>query len=148
MWHRLRPLPGGRAAFSRLLGWAAPYTATMGARVEVLHEGYCRAVLPDHHRVRNHLQSIHAVALVNIAELTGNLALMYSLPDDARFIVAGVSVDYVKKARGTIVAECHCSVPTSSQRTTYEIPVVMTDASGDVVARATLRSLVGPKKKA
>ena len=107
--------------------------------------GFARVELDDRRKLRNHLRSVHAVALVNLAELTGNLALSYSLPDDARFIVTGLTIDYVKKARGTITGTSECPVPTTSERHEYEVPVVMTDSSGEVVARATLRSLVGPK---
>jgi acyl-coenzyme A thioesterase PaaI-like protein len=96
-------------------------------------------------KVRNHLNSVHAVALVNLAELTGNLALAYSMPDDARFIVAGLTVDYAKKARGLITGTCTCPVPGTNARIEYAVPVVLKDAAGDVVATCTLRTLVGPK---
>jgi uncharacterized protein (TIGR00369 family) len=146
MWNRLAGVPGGKRLFSTMVGQAAPYTGTMGARVRELTAGYARVTLKDRRRLRNHLGSIHAVALVNLAELTGNVAMAYSLPDDARFIVAGLSIDYLKKARGDITGESHCPVPADSGEHTYEVPVVMRDASGDEVARATLRTLVGPKK--
>jgi uncharacterized protein (TIGR00369 family) len=145
LYDRLAALPGGKALFSLAVGRMAPYTGTIDARVVELREGFARVELDDRRKVRNHLRSVHAVALVNLAELAGNLALSYSLPDDARFIVAGLSIDYVKKARGTITAISECPVPPTSERSEYAVPVVMSDASGDVVARATLRSLVGPK---
>lgn len=145
-WNLVAGLPGGKALFSRLIGRMAPYTGTIGARITALRPGFCQAQLADRKEVRNHLASVHAVALVNLAELAGNAALAYSLPDDGRFIVAGLSIEYVKKARGTITATSECPIPTSSARAEYEVPVVMTDASGEVVARATLRSLVGPKR--
>ena len=47
---------------------------------------------------------MHAIALVNLAEIAGNVAISYTLPGDARFIVAGITIDYVKKARGTLRA--------------------------------------------
>ncbi|HVK75224.1 MAG TPA: hotdog fold domain-containing protein [Kofleriaceae bacterium] len=147
-WNLLAGLPGGKVLFSRLVGRLAPYTGTIGARVVTLRPGFCQVELDDRRGVRNHLASIHAVALVNLAELAGNAALAYSLPDDARFIVAGLSIDYVKKARGTITATSECPVPATSERVEYQVPVVMTDAGGEVVARATLRSLVGPKARA
>jgi uncharacterized protein (TIGR00369 family) len=133
--------------FSRLVGQAAPYTGTIGAVVDEVRTGYARVTMADRRAVRNHLSSVHAVALVNLAELTGNIALAYSLPDDARFIVAGLSIEYVKKARGKITATSECPVPGTSERKEYEVPVVMRDPDGEVVARATLRSLVGPKKQ-
>ena len=103
--------------------------------------------MKDRSWLRNHLRSVHAVALVNLAELTGNLCLAYSLPDDARFIVAGLRIDYLKKARGPITGRCSFTVE-SSERREYEVPVDLMNDAGEVVARATLRTLVGPKKQA
>lgn len=145
-WDRLRPLPGGKRLFSRLIGRMAPYTGTIGAHVEELRAGYARVVLRDRHAVRNHLDSVHAIALANLAELCGNVAVAYALSDDARFIVAGMSIEYLKKARGTIVAESRPPEIASNERREYAVEVEMRDRVGDVVARATLRTLVGPKR--
>jgi len=146
-WDLLSRFPGGKLLFSKAVGRVAPYTGTIGARVEELTRGFSRVTLRDRRAVRNHLQSVHAVALVNLAELTGNVALAYSMPDDARFIVAGLTIDYLKKARGLITATCACPVPETSERREYDVVVEMKDADGALVARSTLRSLVGPKPK-
>lgn len=146
LWDRVASLPGGKRVFSRLVGRAAPYTGTIGARVVELRPQYSRVEMADRRGVRNHLKSVHAVALANLVELTGNIAVAYTLPDDARFIVAGMSLDYVKKARGTIIGTCDCPAIDSSERREYQVPVVLRDRSGEVVVEATLRTLVGPKK--
>jgi acyl-coenzyme A thioesterase PaaI-like protein len=146
LWDRLHRLPGGKRLFSRLVGLAAPYTGSMGAQVVDLRHGHADTRLADRRAVRNHLQSIHAVALANLVELTGNVAVAYSIPDDARFIVAGLSVEYVKKARGTITGLCDVQVPSSSERREIEVRVTLRDAGGAEVARGTLRTLIGPKK--
>lgn len=145
-WDRLQKLPGGKRIFSRLVGRLAPYTGTLGAVVQELGEGHSRVTLTDRKAVRNHLSCVHAVALANLVELTGNLALAYSLPDDARFIVAGMNLDYLKKARGTITGECRIQPIESSARKEYDVPVVLKDPSGAVVVEGTLRTLVGPKQ--
>ena len=145
-WDRLEKIPGGRQVFSRLIGRLAPYTGTLGARVRELGDGYARVTLDDRKAVRNHLSCVHAVALANLVELTGNLALAYSLPDDARFIVSGMSLDYVKKARGTITGECRIPPIQSSMRNEYDVPVTLKDPSGEVVVNGMLRTLVGPKR--
>lgn len=144
MWSRLENVPGGRALFSRFVGEFAPYTGTIGARIVELRLGYAKVEMEDRRRVRNHLRSVHAIALANLAEVTGNIAMAYAMPDNARFIVAGMSIDYVKKARGTITGECHCPVPEGNEKRTYEVPVVMRNSQGEEVARATLRTLIGP----
>ena len=145
-WDRLSPLPGGKRIFSAMIGRAAPYTGSIDGRVEQLERGFARVSMRDRRAVRNHLDCVHAIALLNLAELTGNIALSYTLPDDARFIVAGMSIDYLKKARGTIYGVCRVPPVSSSARQEYEVEVSLEDASGEVVARSTLRTLVGPKK--
>ncbi|MCA9491307.1 MAG: DUF4442 domain-containing protein [Myxococcales bacterium] len=147
MWDRLSWIPGGKTLFSRAIGRAARYTGSIRAKVVRLEKGSAEVVMPDRPAVRNHLRSVHAVALANLAELTGNVAVAYTLPDDARFIVAGMDLEYVKKARGPITGRCEVEVPPTSERQQIDVPVTLHDASGDVVVRATLRTLVGPKKK-
>jgi len=142
-WNLLANVPGGKVVFSKLVGRAAPYTGTIDARVTVLRPGYCEVQMQDRRGVRNHLSSIHAIALANLAEMCGNTALAYSLP--ARFIVAGMSIDYKKKARGTITAVSESPIPQTSARMQYDVPVSLRDASGAEVAHVTLKSLVGPK---
>jgi acyl-coenzyme A thioesterase PaaI-like protein len=144
-WDLLAGIPGGKVMFAKILGRMAPYTGSIGATVTTLRAGYCQVHLEDRRAVRNHLQSVHAIALANLAEMAGNLALAYSLPDDARFIVAGIDMKYLKKARGMIVATGESAIPATSVRAEYEVPVTMKDSSGDVVATAVLHTLVGPK---
>jgi acyl-coenzyme A thioesterase PaaI-like protein len=144
-WDLLSVMPGGKLLFSRLIGRMAPYSGTIDARVTVLRPGYSEATMADRKQVRNHLSCIHAIALVNLAEIAGNVALFYSMPDDARFIVSGIDIEYLKKARGTITAVGESPVPRTNARAPYDISVTLRDAKGDDVARATLHSLVGPK---
>jgi acyl-coenzyme A thioesterase PaaI-like protein len=145
-WDRVSKLPGGKALFSGVIGVAAPYTGSLGARVVELERGRARTELADRRRVRNHLDCIHAIALANLIELTGNVAVAYTLPDDGRFIVAGMSVEYLRKARGTITGTATCPLFESSEKAEYPIDVSLTDRKGEEVARGTLRTLVGPKK--
>jgi acyl-coenzyme A thioesterase PaaI-like protein len=145
VWNLLSGMPGGKVVFSRLIGRMAPYTGTIHATVTVLRAGYAEVQMPDRRGVRNHLDCVHAVALANLAELAGNVALMYSLPDDARFIVSGMDIEYTKKARGLITAVGESPIPRTAARAQFDVPVILRDSSGEQVARAVLHSLVGPK---
>ena len=147
-WDKLAGKPGGKLLFSKMLGMAAPYTGTINARVEDLRVGHARVSLRDRRFVRNHLRSVHAIALANLAEVTGNVALAYSLPSDARFIPTQIHIEYLKKARGTITGISDCPVPDSSERGEYLVPVSLRNEAGEEVARATLTTLVGPKRSA
>lgn len=146
-WDRLAWAPGGKAIFSRLVGMAAPYTGSMGATVLELGRGHAKVELTDRRAVRNHLDCVHAIALANLAELTGNVAVAYTLPEDARFIVAGLSIEYLKKARGTITGHAVCPLFTGNAKEEFDIEVSLVNPHGEEVAHATLRTLVGPKKR-
>jgi len=136
LWRRLSGLPGGKRLFSVLFGRMAPYTGTLGARVETLEPGLCRVSLRDRRRVRNHLNSIHAMALANLAEAASGLALVAALPPGVQGIVTGFSITYQKKARGRLVAECRVDVGAVTAEREQRAEVAISDAVGDVVARA------------
>ncbi|MDQ3364108.1 MAG: DUF4442 domain-containing protein [Myxococcota bacterium] len=144
-WDLLSVVPGGKLVFSRLVGRMAPYTGSIGATVTVLRPGYAEVLMQDRKAVRNHLDCVHAIALANLAELAGNIALAYALPDDARFIVSGIEIEYLKKARGPITAVGEPPVPRTATRAQIDVPVTLRDEGGDAVAKAVLHSLVGPK---
>jgi uncharacterized protein (TIGR00369 family) len=126
-----------------MLGRMVPYTGALGARVQALEPGHARITLRDRRGVRNHLGSIHAVALANLAEVTSGLAMLTSLPEGARGIVVHLGIEYLKKARGTLTAECRCAAPSGREETITVKADVMNDA-GEVVARAEVRWLIRP----
>lgn len=146
-WHQLSSKPGGKWLFSRVLGRLAPYTGSIGAQITQLEPGYCQVKLADRHRVRNHLHSIHAIALCNLGEMSTGLALMNSLPVNMRGILKGISVDFQKKARGTLTSECHCAVPTQMERQEQQVTAEIHNAEGEIVAIVTALWLIGPESK-
>jgi len=146
-WDKLSPLPMGKWLFSQGIGHMAPYSGSVGALVDELRPGYARLQLRDRRKVRNHLNSVHAIALMNLGEMATGLALMAAMPDDARGILAGLSMDYHKKARGLLTAECNCEAPSSSERREYEVIGEIKDESGELVATARARWLIGPRSK-
>jgi len=136
-WQRLEGRPGGNWLFNRILARAIPYTATVHPEVLHIEPGFARVAMADRRGIRNHLNSIHAIALANLGELTGGLAMTATLPPDVRGILIGLQVQYKKKARGRLVAEARCDVPTVTTTVDYELRSHVTDASGDEVAVIT-----------
>lgn len=144
IWGQCQRLPLGKRLFSRILGTVIPYTGSIKAHVDHLEPGHAVVVLPDRRRVRNHLNSVHAIALANLAELSTGLAMISGLPIGVNGILVGLTVSYEKKARGELRAECKCSVPEGDTRQEVAIETEIKDQAGDVVTRATATWLVGP----
>jgi acyl-coenzyme A thioesterase PaaI-like protein len=144
-WQVLHGLPGGRWLFSRFLGRMIPYTGSIRPDVLELAPGFARIRMRDRQAVRNHLRSIHAIAVTNLAEVTSGLAMTAALPATVRGIVLGITIRFDKKARGTLTAECRCSVPAVTARMEYPVTAIVRDGVGDTVAEATVRWLLAPR---
>lgn len=143
-WDRLKHRPGGEWLFARVLARGIPYTATIHPRVLVIEKGYARVEVADRRRIRNHLNSIHAIAIANLGELSGGLAMTATLPPDVRGILIGLQVEYKKKARGKLMAEARCEVPAVTAPIDYRLTSRVTDTTGDEVATVTATWRLSP----
>ena len=143
-WQRLSRWPGGAMLFSLGLGWTAPYSGTIGARVEDIRPGYARVTMRDRRRVRNHLHSIHAIALINLGEIATGLAVLSTIGEDMRGIVLKLQADYVKKARGNLTAIAEFNLPQSlDDDTACEVEAELRDQTDEIVAVVKATWLLG-----
>ncbi len=134
--------------FSLALGLIAPYSATIGARVEDIRPGYAQVSVRDRRRLRNHLHSIHAIALVNLGELATGLAVLSTISADMRGILVDIHADYLKKARGKLTATAEFELPESLlDNTSCEVEAQLKDQSGEIVTRVRATWLIGYKTR-
>ena len=145
-WDRLSRLPGGRRMFARLLGRMVPYSGTIRPFVHELEPGRAVVSIVERRGLRNHFRSVHAIALANLGELASGLAMTLALPDGVRGIPIRVEVDYLKKARGRIVAEGRATPPeVVAADTDASATAELRDALGDVVATVVVRWRLSPE---
>ena len=147
LFRRLSSKPGGKWLFSSLVCLKAPYFASIAPRIESLEPGRGIATLAHRRRVTNHLGTVHAIALCNLAEFVGGLACDVSIPPSMRWIPKGMTVAYLRKAVGRMRAIATPAFPPRDAEAGYELPfeVVVEDPAGDVVFRATIAMWVSPK---
>lgn len=143
-WNVLSPLPLGKWLFSRLVGYMTPYSGSIGAKVELLKPGHGVITLRDKRKVRNHLNSVHAMALMNLAELVTGLTLMNSLKDNTRGILTAMQMQYHKKARGLLTAHCFCEIPEDNAEKEIILSGEIKNEAGEIVATARASWLIGP----
>ena len=144
-WKILSKLPGGRWMFARLLGFFVPYTGTIGANVLSLRPGHAKTALNDRRSVRNHLGSVHALALGNLGEMTLGLAMIALQPKNGRFIPIRLEMDYVKKARGVLTCEVDLPYVDWPENAEWPCEALIKDESGDTVCKVVAHFKVGKK---
>jgi len=140
--------PFGTRIFSLALSLKAPYFRTIKPTFVSLEPGRGEVRMPDRRRVHNHLGTVHAIAACNLAELVGGTTLDVSLPDTHRWIPTGMTVAYLKKARGTLTGvatvEDLSSIGTDVARDVI-VSVDVTDPAGVVVTHADITMWVSPR---
>jgi acyl-coenzyme A thioesterase PaaI-like protein len=150
LYRRVTRWPGGHWLFSRAVCWQAPYFASIAPRIDVLEPGRCEATIHHRRRVSNHLGTVHAIALCNLAELSGGLVTEATIPPSMRWIPRGMTVRYLKKAVGTMRAVATPAFAPHVADEGYELPfeVVVEDPQGDAVLRAVIAMWISPRKPA
>ena len=146
-WQRLQRWPAGDWLFSRAVCLKAPYFATITPRITRLEPGRCEARIAHRRRVTNHLGTVHAIALCNLAELVAGVMTDASLPATMRWIPRGMSVEYLKKATGTMHASATPDIPMATAGAGYELPVTVEvrNEGGEIVFRARIAMWVSPR---
>jgi acyl-coenzyme A thioesterase PaaI-like protein len=145
-WKTLNNIPGGHLLFNGFIKWKIPYTASISSRILLFDSGHLRIALKDRRKIRNHLNSIHALALANLGEYTSGLALLSSIPADVRGIVVNISTDYFKKARGPLIAESRVTAPQVTDDMEFKVTADLHDKEGDIVTTTTVFWRLGLRK--
>ena len=145
LWTRLAPLPGGRRLFSRLVSRAIPYTGSVRPLVLDWDAGRARVALTDRRRVRNHLRSIHAVALTNLGEFASGLALVGGLEPGTQSIVTRLETLFPHQARGRLVAEGSAPVAPVAEECERLARAEIHDEDGRLVAEVVATWRLRPR---
>lgn len=148
LYRRLVSLPGGRWLYGRLICFKAPYFATIAPRFLQLEPGRCEVAIRDRRRVHNHIGTVHAIALCNAAELTAGMMTDVTIPPAMRWIPKGMTVEYLAKAKGTLIAQATPESPAVEAAHGYALPVTVNvrNQAGEDVFRARIDMWVSPRK--
>lgn len=146
LYRRLSGWPAGKYLFSRAVCLAAPYFRTIRPRFRELKPGYCEISLKKRRGVHNHLKSVHAIAMCNLCELAGGMALDVTLPGQFRWIPKGMEVQYLRIARSDLRGVC--AIPADTQFKPGSLPVTVSvrDSQDTEVMRAVIAMHISENK--
>ena len=146
-WRKLEAKPLGKTIFSRAICFKAPYFATISPRFEELRPGYARVSMKKRRGVTNHIGTVHAIAMCNLAEIAAGTLTEVSIPESMRWLPRGMTVEYLKKSTGGIHAVATLPEVSEGPGRDVAASVEMKDDAGELVCRATITMWVSPRKK-
>ncbi|MDX1455166.1 MAG: DUF4442 domain-containing protein, partial [Gammaproteobacteria bacterium] len=114
---------------------AIPYTGTSRVELMEVDGRHCRMRIRSHHRVHNHIQTIHAAAAALLAESASGLAFGWHLPDDKLPLLKRMNIRYVSLLEGDLEATASVDVADrqrmqQDERGDTVVSVVLTDSAG------------------
>jgi len=145
LYKKLEGLPFGKRIFTFLICMNAPYFFSIKSQVTALKENRCEVQLKKRRSVTNHIKTVHAIAMCNMAELSGGLMIEASLPKNKQWIPSGMTVEYLKKAQTNLLAVSDGSEIDWTQTGTIVVPVEIKDLNDQVVFTAKINMYVKDK---
>jgi acyl-coenzyme A thioesterase PaaI-like protein len=146
-WARITALPLGKWLFSRVVCFKAPYFTGISPRFVDLRHGFCEVTMKKRRAVQNHIGTVHAIAMCNLAELAAGTMTEATVPATHRWIPKGMTVEYLKKAGTDLRAVAKLDpVPNFGAPADVPVPVSVTDTTGAEVFRAVIVMHISPRK--
>ena len=145
---RIQRLPAGLWLFSRIVAFRAPYFASIKPVFLDLKPGYAKARVRNRRSVRNHLGTVHAIAMANLCEFIGGTLMEISIRPDMRWIPKGMTIRYLGLAKTDVTAECHIEKLDWTESQDVILHVQVRDTAGTVVSEAEIPMYVSPRPTA
>ncbi len=149
LWNKVSALPAGKWTFTRMLCVKAPYFSSISPLFEELKPNACKISIKKKRSVLNHIGTVHAIAMCNMAELAGGTMTEVTVPTTHRWIPKGMTVEYLKKAETDLIAiatsvDEHYDWDKAGE---YLVNVDVLDQHNEKVFHATITMWISKKKK-
>jgi uncharacterized protein (TIGR00369 family) len=128
----------GNEEYGKLVCELAPYFSTIDPQFVNMKPGYVEVCIKNRKEIQNHLGSIHAAAMCNVAELVGGMMTEISLPEGKRWIPSGMNVQYLAKAKTDLKAIADGSGIDWTTQDGLTVPVNVFDTDGNKVFSAQI----------
>jgi acyl-coenzyme A thioesterase PaaI-like protein len=144
-YQKVTKYPCGKFIFNKGIGFVSPFFGKLKPNVIDLKPAFCIVAMKDRHGLRNHIGTVNAGAMCSLAELTAGMAVDAAIPARLRWLPKGMSASYVKKAKGTLRAQCEFDSKLLKQGDVV-IPLEIRDTENDIVFRAKIAFYISEKK--
>ena len=145
LYNKFQKYPRGNYLFTKAVTFKAPYFSSIKPYIVTLEAGKCVIEIKERRSITNHIGSIHAIAMCNLAELCGGLAVDASLDKSLRWIPKGMNVEYIKIAKGKLTGTARID-PSAITVGDNNLEVLVTNSTDELVFRAVINMYVSAKK--
>lgn len=146
--------PDGLRVFllSKIIGRIVRFAGTASTRVEKLTPNECIIVLRNKKKVQNHIGSVHAAAMALMAESATGFITGLSVPDSRILVIRNLELEYKRRATGDMKAVSNftdeqIAFIKNTEKGEIEVPIKITDATGEETAIARMVWAWTPKKR-
>ncbi|MBK7974334.1 MAG: DUF4442 domain-containing protein [Deltaproteobacteria bacterium] len=137
---------------SKALGRAVRFAGTAGLEFRELSPERVVVAIANRGKVQNHIGGVHAAAMALLAETATGFVVGMNLPDDKLPLIKTMSIDYLRRAQGGLVATAQLA-PEQIERLFADpkgevlVPVEVRDESGEEPIRCAMTWAWIPKKR-
>ncbi|GAA5009167.1 DUF4442 domain-containing protein [Acinetobacter puyangensis] len=122
--------------WSKAFGRIVPMVGTANIRYLEVSQSKVVVRLENQRNMQNHIKGVHAAAMALLAETATGFVTGLNVPDDRILLIKSLHVDYLKVAKGGLIATATLSAEQqqfilNQEKGDLEIPVTVIDDSGE-----------------
>ncbi len=145
IYNSLKKYPLSKFLFMKALCSKAPYFSSIKPQLLNYEKGKIEIKLHKRKPVLNHIGTVHAIAMCNLAELCAGLVIDSVLPKNMRWIPKGMNVEYLQKANTDLIGKCELSEE-SIVLGDNQVLVNVFDTNAEQVFKAVINMYISEKK--
>ena len=130
--------PFGKKLFGLGICLNAPYFLSIRPKIIEIESNYVEIKIKKRKAVTNHINTVHAIAMCNMAEFAGGLMTEVSVKDKSRWNPSGMTVKYLKKAKTDLTAISDGTGIDWSKEGETLVPVIIKDKNDETVFTAEI----------
>jgi acyl-coenzyme A thioesterase PaaI-like protein len=138
LYRTLSRLPRGRTLFSIAFARKAPYFRSIRPRFRQVRPHYVEVLVADRKAVRNHIGTVHVIAVCNGLEAAMGALAEATVPAGKRWLPKAMEVEYAAKAGSDITCVAETTPADWDGAPDVPVRVTATRDDGTVVVRGVI----------
>lgn len=146
-YNKFKRLPFGDVLFSKAMCFAVPYNKSISPVITRLEPGLVEVNVKNKRKVRNHIKTVHAIAMCNMCELAAGFVMETSIPSQFRWIPKDMQVKYLKMAKTDLTVFLRLENVDWQDSMDLPLKIEVKNEYGNIVLRAVITMYITQKNR-